>query len=94
MQTMVREAWTDERLDYLNEKVDEGFADLKMELRDRFDQAEKRADRFDARFNSLEERLDARFGRLDERFEALNRTLIGGFFVIVAALFGVIATQL
>jgi hypothetical protein len=71
MQTM-REAWTDERLDDLNAKVDTGFA------------------RMDTRFDEV----DARFERMETRFDAMNRTLmqVGG--VIVAALIGVIATQL
>jgi hypothetical protein len=29
----VREKWTDERLDDLNQKVDEGFRDMREELR-------------------------------------------------------------
>ncbi len=72
----MREAWTDERLDDLNAKVDSGFA------------------RVDARFDTLDARMDARFERMEARFDALNRTLmqVGG--VIVAALIGVIATQL
>jgi hypothetical protein len=69
MAVMAREAWTDERLDDLNKKVDQGFA------------------RMDARFEHLEARFDA-------KFDALNRTLLGGAAVIVAALIGVIATQL
>lgn len=30
---MAREAWTDERLDDLNRKVDEGFRDMRTEFR-------------------------------------------------------------
>jgi hypothetical protein len=60
-----REKWTDDRLDDLNTKVDQGFA-----------------------------RMDARFEHLEGRFDALNRTLVGGFFVTIAALIGLIATQL
>ena len=77
---MVREAWTDERLDDLNKKVDHGFA------------------RMDARFETQEARMDARFQSMEERFDAkfdaLNRTLIGGAAVVVAALIGLIATQI
>jgi hypothetical protein len=58
-----REKWTDDRLDDLNQKVDQGFA-----------------------------RMDARFEHLETRFDALNRTLIGGFVVLVAALIGSTAT--
>jgi hypothetical protein len=33
MAVMAREAWTDERLDDLNKKVDDGFKDMREELR-------------------------------------------------------------
>ena len=33
MVVMAREAWTDERLDDLNHKVDEGFKDMRAEFR-------------------------------------------------------------
>jgi hypothetical protein len=36
--------------------------------------------------------MDARFGHLESRFDALNRTLIGGFIVLVAALIGCTGT--
>jgi len=78
-----REKWTDERLDDLNRKVDQGFADVKAEMGDRFD-------RVDSRFDEMDRRL----GRLEEGFFALNRTLWGGGFVVIAALIGLIATQL
>ena len=56
---MPREKWTDERLDDLNKKVDQGFDEMKAELRS-----------------------------LNARFDALNRTLIAGLFVLVAAIIG------
>jgi hypothetical protein len=33
MAVMAREAWTDERLDDLNKKVDDGFKDMREEFR-------------------------------------------------------------
>jgi hypothetical protein len=33
MAVMAREAWTDERLDNLNEHMDEGFREVKAEIR-------------------------------------------------------------
>jgi uncharacterized coiled-coil DUF342 family protein len=33
MAVMAREAWTDERLDDLNKKVDEGFTEIRTEFR-------------------------------------------------------------
>ena len=54
-----REKWTDERLDDLNKKVDDGFA-----------------------------RLDADLRELRAEVAALNRNMIAGFFVVVAAIIG------
>ena len=34
MEAMVREAWTDERLDDLNQRVSDGFQRVDVELRD------------------------------------------------------------
>ena len=34
MAVMAREAWTDERLDDLNERVERGFGEVKGEIRD------------------------------------------------------------
>ena len=76
MAVMVRETWTDQRLDDLNKKVDKGFAEAKVEVGDRFD------------------RLEAQMRQMEGRFHNLNMTLIGGFFVMIAALIGLIATQL
>ena len=79
-----REKWTDERLDDLNKKVDEGFTRMDT----RFDRIEARSDE---RFKEVNRRFDevnARLGRLEDGFFALNRTLWGGGFVIVAAIIG------
>ena len=48
---MAREAWTDERLDDLNKKVDDGFAAVDK----RFDRLETR---MDAQFSELNQRFD------------------------------------
>jgi flagellar capping protein FliD len=48
---MVRETWTDERLDDLNKKVDDGFT--KMDAR--FERLEAR---MDSQFGQLSERFD------------------------------------
>jgi DNA anti-recombination protein RmuC len=75
----VRESWTDERLDDFAAHVDQ-----------RFDAVDRRFDRIDERFD----RIDERFDRIDERFEAMQRLLVQFSGVIVAALIGLIATQL
>ncbi|MGN6200996.1 MAG: hypothetical protein ACTHNY_01135 [Solirubrobacterales bacterium] len=51
MAVMAREAWTDERLDDLNKKVDDGFAAVDK----RFDRLETR---MDTQFSELTQRFD------------------------------------
>ncbi len=64
-----REELNEHRLDALEKKVDDGFAEVKSEMRSRFD-------------------------RMDERFDRMQQTLIGSAVVLVAALLGILATQL
>jgi hypothetical protein len=94
----VRESWTDERLDDLKEdvgnlarRVDAGFAESRMELRQ---EAALIRNEMKEGFQAV----DARFTTIDARFDALQRTIIqvgggmaAGFF---AALIGLIATQI
>jgi len=89
---MPREKWTDERLDDLNKKVDSGFAATRAEMREGFtrvdaDIRELRGD-LNRDVGGLRSEMNARFDKMNERFEALNRTLIGGLFVVVAAIIG------
>jgi tetrahydromethanopterin S-methyltransferase subunit G len=77
---MPREKWTDERLDDLNKKVDEGFVRVDA----RFDKVDARFDKVDAQFAKVDERLE----KICDRFDALNRTLLSYAVVIIAALIG------
>jgi hypothetical protein len=90
----VRESWTDERLDDLKESVndlarrmDAGFAESRLEGASIRKEMKEGFQATDARFNSI-----------DARFDALQRTIIqigGGMAAaFVAALIGLIATQL
>jgi len=81
MVPMPREKWTDERLDDLNKKVDDGFARLDGDIKDLRRE-------MNARFEKVDSRLDKLSDSMNARFEALNRNLIGGLFVIVAAILG------
>jgi tetrahydromethanopterin S-methyltransferase subunit G len=85
---MPREKWTDERLDDLNKKVDDGFADTKAEMRAGFARVDGEIKELQREMNTQFNKVDARFDSINERFEALNRTLIGGLFVVVAAIVG------
>jgi hypothetical protein len=48
-----REKWTDERLDDLNVKVDQGFVEVKTEMREGFARMEARFEKIDGRFHDL-----------------------------------------
>lgn len=74
-----RETWTDERLDDLNKKVDE----VKSEMREGFS-------RLEVQIRETEARSTGGYERMGERFHALNMTLLGGFFVMIATLIGAI----
>jgi hypothetical protein len=74
MAPMPREKWTDERLDDLNKKVDDGFADTKAEMRAGFV-------RVDGEIKELRREMN-------ERFDAVNRNMFAGVIAIVAAIVG------
>jgi hypothetical protein len=75
----MREAWTDERLDYLNHRVDDGF----KKVDERFRQVDTRFDR-----------VDAELARVNDRIDGLYRGQYQVGCGIIAALIGLIATQL
>jgi hypothetical protein len=74
----VRDAWTDERLDDLANRVDRGFdrahADVR-ELREDMDRSSR----------ELREEMNTRFGAVDARLDGMQRTMILGFGTIVAS---------
>jgi hypothetical protein len=87
-----REKWTDERLDDLNKKVDDGFAETKAEMREGFTRVDADIKDLRREMNARFERVDDRFDNLSDsinaRFDAANRNMIAGFFVIAAAIIG------
>ena len=87
MMAVMRESWTDKRLDDLNEKVDRGFDRIDADLR--LLRVETRTE-----FTALREEMKRGFERVDERFEALHRLLIQLGGLTVTALIGLVATQL
>ena len=93
MQTM-RETWTDERLDDLNGKVDRGFERIDADLCSL--RAETRVE-FTAMRGEMKagfDKMDGRFETMNERFEAMYRLMLQLGGIVVAALIGLIATQL
>ena len=90
-----RETWTDERLDDLSAKVDQGFSEIKAEMRDGFARMEALFEKVDERFKEVDrrfEKVDERFEKIEGRFHDLNRTFIGAGAVIIATLLGALLT--
>ncbi|HVY96716.1 MAG TPA: hypothetical protein VHA54_07130 [Solirubrobacterales bacterium] len=80
----VREKWTDERLDDLNDRVSEGFNRIDGDLR-------ALRSEMNARFESMEDRFDARF---DALHKLLLRAAGGAIAVLVTTGVALVATQL
>jgi hypothetical protein len=83
----MRESWTDDRLDYLNHRVDDGFTRLderfglfEKQILERFDQAEAQTkERFDQAEERTKERfdeVDRRLDLADSRFEQINERML------------------
>lgn len=83
---MARESWTDERLDDLQKHMDEGFREVKAEIRSL--RSEMKEEIATTRLELKGEIGEVRGGlqKLNERFDRLNYTLI-------AALIGLLATH-
>jgi tetrahydromethanopterin S-methyltransferase subunit G len=54
----------------------------------RLDDLNKKVDDGFAEVDKRFEQVDKRFDRLEERIDGMNRTLIGGLFVLAAAIIG------
>lgn len=97
----MRQSWTDDRLDDLSHRMDSRFDqvdDRFDRMDDRFNRMDDRFDRFEAEMRannkSLRDEMNAINAERRSEFDALHRTLIqvgGGF---IAALVGVLITQL
>lgn len=91
MAVMVRETWTDERLDDLAKRMDRGFDEVKGEIREvkgeiRDVKVEIRDGRLET--NGLRSEMNARFDSMNQRFDAMQRTMIIGFVTLFASIVG------
>lgn len=84
-----REKWSDDRLDDLNKKVDDGFMDVRLEMRSGFARVDGEIGELRREIDHRFDRVDARFDSFDARFDALNQRLFMATVMIVAALIGV-----
>jgi tetrahydromethanopterin S-methyltransferase subunit G len=82
MHVMVRESWTDQRLDEFGKRVDE-----------RFDRVDQRFNEVDAKFKDVDKRLD----KIDSRLESMQKTMILGVIAMSSAYiagFAALVTQI
>jgi chromosome segregation ATPase len=80
---IMRESWTDDRLDYLNRRVDDGFE----QVDERFKQADKR-------FERIEEDLREIRGQLGAMQKAMLQLGVGGIVTMVIGFLTVLSTTL
>lgn len=93
MPTMVRETWTDERLDDLSERVDNGFREVRVETR----QLRSEMSGVREELGELRAELKGLNEKMDKGFDSLNRTLQIAFSligIVLVGLMGLIGTQL
>jgi hypothetical protein len=82
MAVMAREAWTDERLDDLNARVDKGFDEVKGEIRDLRTEMNYRFGAIDGRLNSIEARLDGISRSIVISNVTMTASIVGALLVI------------
>jgi len=102
-----RERWTDERLDDLNKKVDDGFARTEKKMDEGFARADAKMDegfaradaRMDEGFARLDKKMDEGFARVDadlrevrSDIKDVKRMLFMGAVAIIVALIGCTST--
>jgi len=86
MAVMAREAWTDERLDDLKEHMDEGFREIKGEIRGVNAELKSTRSELKEEIGSVRTELKGEIRELSRRFDRLNFTLI-------ASLIGLVLTR-
>lgn len=100
MQTM-RESWTDERLDDGFARVSADIQSLRdetsvlrQEMRLEFGSVRQEIGSVRQETGSLRQEMNARFEHMEARFDDLQRTLLQVGGGMIAALLGILATQL
>jgi len=86
MELMVREEWTDKRLDDLNDRVSQGFERLDEDMRELRTEIKdlRKGLRNDIKdeVGTLRRETNERFVSIDARFDAMHRTMMRGFLAI------------
>ena len=100
MHVMAREVWTDERLDDLTRHVDEGFREIRADIRQLREESKTESALFQSEISSLRKEFGEARGqvaKIDARIDELVRSVQIGFWLIgsfLVGLMGMFATQL
>lgn len=76
MAVMPRERWTDDRLDGLEQKVDNGFARGDSDIRELKSEMNERFDKVDARFEKVEGKIETGMNELRGEIKEVSRNLL------------------
>lgn len=82
----MREAWTDERLDDLSQRVSDGFADIRMELRGEIRSVREEIGSVRTEVGSVREEIAALQRSLLYCFVSLGTLMLTGFIGIAVTL--------
>jgi tetrahydromethanopterin S-methyltransferase subunit G len=83
---LMRESWTDARLD-----------DFRLDVDRRFDEVDRRFDKVDKRFDKVEGEIGELRSEMKSGFDSINRTMVHGVVALSASFiagFAAIVTQL
>ena len=88
METLLRreeavDSWSDDRLDELSGRVENGFAKVDREMNRRFDKVDQEMNR---RFDKVDQEMNRRFdkveGEMNSRFDKADRKIDGEFDIV------------
>ena len=83
--TMPRETWTDERLDDLNKKVDDGFQRVEKQIDNGLAGVK-------GEVREVRREMNAGFEQLNTRFDSMGRGLFAAAGAIIVAMIGCVST--
>ncbi len=90
----MRESWTDDRMDDLNGKVDGLHLEMRTEFRAVRSEMKEEFAAVRGEMKAGFDKIDERFQRMDQRLLEIYRMMFGFCGLMLAALIGLLATQI
>jgi hypothetical protein len=92
MTVAMRDAWTDEKLDHLNEKVDGGFVRIDQRMNQEFSRIDQGLDREFGQMDQRMGRIEAGLDKLNDGPFAFHRTMLLGMFGLLGVTIAAVVT--